>query len=835
MENRRIQKSKILVSCLMLSIAAASLSGCLQPGDDGARISRSNLNAKIEKTDEELGIVDCTPGATQIEFCVRDIPNSQEAVVVKECVLAEFDGRDQATVFDAQDCRLVECQPGYYIDENQCAAEKCTPNSIFPVSCVDEISFSSNAVKNRSCNADGSSYTDGACVLTGCLPGYHQDGNACLANACTPGAVDSITCTSEIMNSIVASKARTCNANGSGYEYGSCILSGCENGYHKEGNACVANTCVPGAVDQISCVDMIPGSTAALKDRTCNSEGSGYAYGSCVLTACGTGFNKDGNSCVANVCTPDDESLVACTTEIPNSELAQKTQTCNAEGTGYIYGSCGVVTCLPGHHNVNGSYCVANTCEPGQSYGLVDCFTEIPNSDEAVKSVDCNSNGSGFLYGSCTLSTCNPGYHKEGNSCLENTCEPDVTDKVECTSEKDFAQLAEKDRTCKSDASGYDFGDCLISECVTGYHKNTSGFNRCDQNTCEPGNTSIVSCSIVGASEATRNQTCNSAGSGFDYDECTLISCVDEFDKVGDSCVLKLGLTASDSSSNEITIAWNDNPAGAQTGELKWYPYICDYRVSPPHCGYDGFGFLILRLEYADIQAGVKSLAITSFPAPGPIEKYRFELRFFKSSGVPLPVNENSAFGSYKQMPPNPYYYRAPFSSGSVRVPYQEATEAQLFEASNYDGPYTQLPALTPEFGSSPDYWEHSISNIQPFRFYKSRIIGKDPSVVSEFSEIIYAPEFNSDISGFSATKGTYSNKVRLTWTKLLFQTVSYKIFRRDKFSGNDFVQIGSGFDINQFDDPTVQPGGKRYEYYVQSYWGPFEGSPTVYQEGYAD
>jgi hypothetical protein len=112
---------------------------------------------------------------------------------------------------------------------------------------------------------------------------------------------------------------------------------GCVAGYHREGNACVADTvCDP----MTTCSGH---GTCADAGLECLCE---PAYSGPNCADCATGYHREGNACVANTpCTPN-----PCTETNRNQ--------CTVQGQGYV---CG---CNPGYHDEGGS-CVADAVADG--------------------------------------------------------------------------------------------------------------------------------------------------------------------------------------------------------------------------------------------------------------------------------------------------------------------------------------------------------------------------------------------------------------------------------------------------------------------------------------
>src|SRR5262249_5241927 len=154
----------------------------------------------------------------------------------------------------------------------------------------------------------------------------------------------------------------------------------------------------------------IPHSNSAIKTKDCNILGNGYVYGTCVLETCASGYHALANTCVVDFCKANQPSRsVNCTSEIPHAQRAEKTKTCNAAGTDYIYGNCQLDHCLTGYYQ-DGNSCKADACVPKRNLGTVDCHSEILNSTKATRAKSCNSTGSDYAYGSCKLEKCADGY-----------------------------------------------------------------------------------------------------------------------------------------------------------------------------------------------------------------------------------------------------------------------------------------------------------------------------------------------------------------------------------------------------------------------------------------
>ena len=466
--------------------------------------------------------------------CTNEISFSATATKSKTCNAI---GND--SVYGA--CGVTGCLAGYNLQNNSCVPNVCTPEEgLGTVSCSNEISYSDTATKTKTCNSIGNDYVYGSCAVTGCQAGYNLQNNSCIANACTPKqSLGSVSCTDEITYSATATKTKTCNAAGSDYLYGSCGATGCLAGFNLQNNSCVANTCTPDeALGTVSCTDEIPYTASATKSKTCNATGAGYVYGSCGVSGCLDGYNLQNNSCIANACAPNEgQGTVSCTNEIPNAASATKTKTCNGAGSDFLYGSCSTTGCLPGF-NLQGNSCVANTCTPNETQGTVSCTNEISYSLTATKAKTCNVTGSDFIYGACSVTGCEPGYNLQNNSCVVNACNPDETyGSVFCIEEISYSSSATKTKFCNGSGSAYLYDTCIASSCQAGYNLQT---NSCIANVCTPNQVQVpVSCvgEVSYSAVATKSKSCNAVGNDFLYGACTATSCQAGYNLQGNSCI----------------------------------------------------------------------------------------------------------------------------------------------------------------------------------------------------------------------------------------------------------------------------------------------------------
>jgi hypothetical protein len=320
----------------------------------------------------------------------------------------------------AQLCQIAGCEANYRLDQNACIPQVCVPGtSLGQADCRAEVPGAASAGRSVTCNSAGNGYVQGSCVTTGCQSGFIATGNACLAQACAPrAALGNASCASEIPFAAVAAKSKACNVAGDGYTYGACVASSCQSGYLLQNNSCVPQTCAPSAsLGDIDCAGEIPFSAVALKSRACNSAGDGYRYGACAVSTCQSGYLRTGNSCAPQACVPGAATAsVSCTAEIPFSASATKSKTCNSIGDDFDYGPCSLAACQSGYVMQSGA-CVPQACTPGQSYGAVSCVDQSPYATAATRTQSCDALGTAYVYGPCTVTSCQIGSFSHGNYC----------------------------------------------------------------------------------------------------------------------------------------------------------------------------------------------------------------------------------------------------------------------------------------------------------------------------------------------------------------------------------------------------------------------------------
>jgi hypothetical protein len=261
-------------------------------------------------------------------------------------------------------CRVTGCEDGYHANDD---ATNCIPS-------VRSCAITHGRGEQRWLGTTWSS-----CAVIACRAGFHAENSRCIVDQ------------------------RRCNvANGWGqqsWEDGSwspCRATHCRDGYEPQEAACVAIRCRPhDYLGKVSCVEEIRGSSTALKEKHCNASGDHYVFGSCILEACAAGYheNTPGNACVANLCEPNAQlTPMDCSRSIAHAVKAERSRSCNASGSGYLYGECTVLHC--GDHFVStGSSCRPRPDRPydtlvNDEHTLLDCIASdgelYPLDDDVV-------------------------------------------------------------------------------------------------------------------------------------------------------------------------------------------------------------------------------------------------------------------------------------------------------------------------------------------------------------------------------------------------------------------------------------------------------------------
>ena len=266
----------------------------------------------------------------------------------------------------------------------------------------------------------------------------------------------------------------TCNETGSHF---ACVETGeCASGFTKVGAVCVPQICSPNTVS--SCP--VANGTGS---KTCSV--SGLGFGSCQVSSCNAGSYLSGGACVPQVCSPG--SSVPC---VSNHFIG--TRTCSTEGSGFNL-CVASSTCESGYYNQSG-VCLPQVCSPGtqsscsisNGSGVRTCNTDgsaqnscsvsscqsgyhVNGATSEADTISCSvSNGAGTKtwngsgYGSCQVASCSSGFTSNGSACMAQSCSPNSTQSCSITNGSGV-------RTCSSD--GMTLGSCQVAACSAGYHQ----------------------------------------------------------------------------------------------------------------------------------------------------------------------------------------------------------------------------------------------------------------------------------------------------------------------------------------------------------------------------
>ena len=506
----------------------------------------------------EMGTVDCT---AQGMLCTETINDAYCAICTEDNVSLctesiPANAKHICEMGFVPSCGW-ECEPGFVLNSNE---DGCVGSCITNACDGDKLKVCNTQTGQYSapqtCTGDDAhgiyACSNGACGLSSCATGYHKEGNACVVN-CTTDVCDGnkikicnkqtgVLADATACSGSDAHGVYTCSAN-------ACGLSSCTSGYHKEGNACVAN-CTTDVCDgaKIKICNKQTGVLANATACTGNDAHGTYACANnvCALSGCTSGYHKEGSACVAN-CTADvcdGNKIKICNKQ--TGVLADAT-TCSGSDAHGVYacsaGACGLSSCTSGYHK-EGNACVANcttnVCDGAKikicdkSTGILASAIECTGSD-AHGNYACSNNV-------CTLSSCVSGYHKEGSVCVAN-CTTDVCDgdKIKVCN-KTTGVLSAAQACTGSDAHGVyacTSNACTLSGCATGYHKegNTCVAN-CTTDVCDGVQIKVCNktTGVLSAPQACTGPdahgvyTCSNKA-------CGLSSCISGYHKEGSACV----------------------------------------------------------------------------------------------------------------------------------------------------------------------------------------------------------------------------------------------------------------------------------------------------------
>jgi hypothetical protein len=245
----------------------------------------------------------------------------------------------------------------------------------------------------------------------------------------------------------------------------------------------------------------------------------------CVLplskAECITDFNcPSGEICEDRKCIPEQITPPVCTGSSTQScsienGMGSQSRTCSL-GVWSGWGTCTVTSCNSGYQK-SGNSCIEKTCT-----GSSTQTCSITNG-QGIQSRTC-SLGVWSGWGTCTVTSCNSGYQISGNSCVPTTCSGYSTQSCSITNGQGI-----QSRTCNNGVWS-SWNSCTVTSCNSGYQK--SG-NSCIEKTCTGSSTQ--SCSIENGM-GSQSRTC-SLGVWSSWNSCTVTSCNSGYQISGNSCV----------------------------------------------------------------------------------------------------------------------------------------------------------------------------------------------------------------------------------------------------------------------------------------------------------
>lgn len=197
-------------------------------------------------------------------------------------------------------------------------------------------------------------------------------------------------------------------------------------------------------------------------------------------------------------------------------------------------------------------------------------------------------------------------------------------------------------------------------------------------------------------------------------------------------------------------------------------------------------------------------------------------------------VKANNAYGSSALSAPDAGHRKLPAPTGvsasdgtyadKVVVtwnPVNGATSYQIFRAEGMFDTKTQLGTLSSK--SKALSFNDSTANLGAFYYYWVKAVSKNGT--SDFSDPWDTGYRKLPVpTGVSASDGTYSDKVRVTWNSVQ-GAAQYLIYRSTSSTGGQ-VNIG-GSVTTTYDDTSASPG-TTYYYWVRAFWS-FMGSMSDY------
>ena len=378
-------------------------------------------------------------------------------------------------------CVALTCKTGYHVVNGACVKDTETACGASAINCKGLSGWSGGTCTNGQCQAtscasgyclSGTTCVDGSynslmCGINGGTCGSCGSGKSCVNGTCQQSGCETNVCfyqgnTCSNTADHCGAACKNCNteghaATGSCTSSGTCKITTCAVGYHlTSSSTCDQNT-------PTSCGPV--GSVSIKNCMTENNATAGYcdASGTCIATACKTGYHVSNGKCVSDSTTACGASAVNCTGL-----------------TGWGGGSC------------TGGQCLATSCKTGYCLNGTTCV------DGSYNTLTCGMSG-----GACRA--CDSGTLCVSGICKQSGCSSNVCfyQGDQCSNTADHCGAACKNCNVEGHAAAgtcTSSGTCKITTCAVGYHLTSA--SACDQNTptsCGPvGSVSIKNCMTEG-------------------------------------------------------------------------------------------------------------------------------------------------------------------------------------------------------------------------------------------------------------------------------------------------------------------------------------------------
>ena len=479
-ECQEFKKGKYRCQCRKNDVMCDS--SCITPSSDQRHCGAKGKCSSGDPDDEDFEGEDCEAGkgickngvctctSDQI-WCIPQGSNTPQCVSPldpKTCGahLIENSGRCEFTACDeGKACRSTS--DGYQCDVSECvdpSTQMCPVNG--SMECISKLDPLNCGFCNAKCESQTNGFAHGnECKFDGsdykcnfvCIEGYVN---------CPPGDEFSPNCIN------TKSDRNNCGECGKACQTEEACIDG-----HCQTSTCLANQCQTQDANGKPICDNSDAKCGSNCDNCLNLSNQAHCVdGTCVYSGCeanqhplynGTQISGCENNSVSK-CAPltikVGDPIVDCNASMPQNAASME---CSSEG------QCIVTACTNNTHiAADHKSCVANTpqaCGSGTSTSTVDCTS-------GGNSATCND-------GSCSITSCNPGYHLNGQNCEINTqtsCGPTNGPGQNCLTNNVASA------TCSTS------GQCIVTNCSPGYHINSSltGCERNSSSSCAPSNSS---------------------------------------------------------------------------------------------------------------------------------------------------------------------------------------------------------------------------------------------------------------------------------------------------------------------------------------------------------